>query len=100
MKKIHNTRGKTEETLTKAHTATLEAADMEDDVSEGISGSSSMNPTFTDWSEIIECEEATENQQKELETNDLRPNTNRNTAPNIVENTGQKTSPQRTKMWS
>ncbi|CAG8767704.1 905_t:CDS:2, partial [Gigaspora margarita] len=55
------------------HTATLEAADTEDDVSEGISGSSSMNPTSTDWSEIMEHEEATENQQKELETNDLRP---------------------------
>ncbi|CAG8677713.1 19648_t:CDS:2 [Gigaspora margarita] len=52
---------------------TLEAADMEDDISVGILGSSSMNPTSTGWSEIMECEEATENQQKELETNDLYP---------------------------
>ncbi|CAG8769668.1 24082_t:CDS:1, partial [Gigaspora margarita] len=49
------------ETLTKAHTATLEAANMEDDISKSISDSSSMNPTSMDWSEIIEHEEATEN---------------------------------------
>ncbi|CAG8672464.1 18428_t:CDS:2 [Gigaspora margarita] len=103
---------------------------MEDDVSADISCSSSMNPIFTDWSEIMEHEKVTENQQKELETNDLCPenstamgvegsgnlydeqsgdvgpsdlhegisNTNRDTVPNIVENTGQETSPQRTKM--
>ncbi|CAG8698169.1 11394_t:CDS:2, partial [Gigaspora margarita] len=61
------------ETLTKAYTAILEAADTEDDISVDISGSSSMNPTSTDWLEIMEHEEVTENQQKELETNDLRP---------------------------
>ncbi|CAG8620315.1 18143_t:CDS:2 [Gigaspora margarita] len=57
--------------LTKAQMATLKAADMEDDVSASILGSSSMNPTSMDWSEIMECEEATENQQKKLKTNDL-----------------------------
>ncbi|CAG8829773.1 42377_t:CDS:2, partial [Gigaspora margarita] len=58
MKKIHNTRGKTEETLTIACTATLEAASIKDDIIEDIL-------------KIMEREKATENKQKELETNDF-----------------------------
>ncbi|CAG8483707.1 2957_t:CDS:2, partial [Scutellospora calospora] len=72
MKKVHNTRSKSEETMNTLQTATLADTNAKVHASLTTSSPNTTGSTYSDWLEIMEHEAAAENQQEELETNNFR----------------------------
>ncbi|CAG8470960.1 43627_t:CDS:2 [Gigaspora margarita] len=71
MKKVHNTKRKSEEMIDTLQTTTLRDTNTSADIFPALTGSTTMGSNSLDWLEIMEHEAEIENQQKKCQMNNF-----------------------------